>query len=417
MNTTTAPAATATLNRRDQLVALLERKRPALAALSPDPASINRLLRLAVVAATSSPRLAACSFASIVSAIGTLVALGLEPNTPLQLAYLIPRKVRPRNGGPPFYVCTAMIGYRGLLDLARRSGALLSVDVRPVFTGDTFTCELGLEPRVVHVPDWSRVDRTDPNALELVYAIGRLRSGAVQLEVMGRGEIAAIRARSQTEDGGAWSTDYVAMAQKSVLRRLCKTLPMSTVYSAAAALDEVSMGMAPASARPALAAEHLLELEALGAPGADEPLDLDDHPPQDDPPDVVDPETGEIGAQPPAGAPVDPSSAETAPPPAERPARARRPRRSGADPERLEAAREALVQAEAARVGRQVDPDIAQAAATLLDAIRGATSRAELKELGEQARSLADDEARRAVNAAIDARAGEFAAESESRAS
>jgi recombination protein RecT len=375
------------LNRRDQLAALLERKRPALATLSPDPASIDRMLRLAVVAATSSPRLAACEFSSVVSAIGTLVAVGLEAGTPLGHAYLVPYRVKPRDGRRPFYVAQAQLGYRGLLHLARRSGALVSVDARAVFRGDRFECDFGLEPRLVHVPDLVGVNRSDPAALLAVYAIAKLRDGGTQFEVMTLPEIHAIRARSQAGEDGAWSSDFVAMALKSVLRRLARTLPMSSTFAAAAAFDEANAGLAPASARPAFEAEQLLELEM--APGYDEPLDDGDAPDGADAPDDVDRATGEI-----------------VPAPATRPSRPPRARvarvttGAAARGERLATASQALAAAAAAP-----PPASGPEAAIVLEAAQRARTLSELDEVQDQTRGLAmTNEERRALAAAIEAR-------------
>ena len=125
-----------------------------------------------------------------------------------------------------------------MIDLARRSGQVVSLDARAVYEGDKFDVVLGLDSRIDHVPDWQNANRTDPKKLTFVYAIAKLKDGGYQFEVMSRAEVDAIRARSKAKDDGPWVTDYAAMAIKTVVRRLFKFLPVSIEMQTAIGLDE-----------------------------------------------------------------------------------------------------------------------------------------------------------------------------------
>src|SRR5690606_22598960 len=126
-----------------------------------------------------------------------------------------------------------IVGYRGMIDLARRSGQILSIEARTVQEKDHFEVEFGLDSKVAHRPAWEVADR---GALTFVYAVAKLKDGGVQFEVMSRAEIEAIRDASQgyqmakryARDGkinSPWATNFEEMAKKTVIRRLFKYLP------------------------------------------------------------------------------------------------------------------------------------------------------------------------------------------------
>lgn len=141
--------------------------------------------------------------------------LGLDCSGTMGSGYLVPF------GGK----CQFMPGYRGLMDLARRSGVVRKIIARPVYEGDDFSFTYGLREDLIHNP--LQEDR-GPNKLTYVYAIAWLDDNTTQFEVMSRAQVDAVRRRSKSSGDGPWVTDYVPMALKSVIRKLCKYLPMST---------------------------------------------------------------------------------------------------------------------------------------------------------------------------------------------
>jgi len=188
----------------------------------------ERLARIVTTEIRKVPKLAECSPVSFFGAVIQCAQLGLEPGNALGHAYLLPY-------GKDVQL---IIGYRGMIDLARRSGQIVSIDARAVYEGDKFECTLGLDPHIDHVPDWNNPNRTKAEKLQFVYAVAKLKDGGIQFDVMSRAEVEAIRSRSKAGNGGPWKTDYTAMALKSVVRRLFKFLPVSIEMQTAVGLDE-----------------------------------------------------------------------------------------------------------------------------------------------------------------------------------
>lgn len=172
------------------------------------------VVRAVLTEVRMSEYLAKCQPLSIVRCAIECAQLGLIPNRVTGHAYLVPYKD----------VCTVIVGYRGLIDLARRSGNISTFDVYAVHERDEFTYRLGDEPKIEHVP-YQGTD--DAGHLIACYAIVRLRDGGVQRLVMRTREIDAVRKRSRASSSGPWVTDYEEMAKKTVVRRIWKMLPVS----------------------------------------------------------------------------------------------------------------------------------------------------------------------------------------------
>jgi len=183
----------------------------------------DRLKLVALTVFTKTPSLLACEPVSIARAIVEAGQLGLEPTGLLGGAYLVPRGRQ----------ATLMIGYRGLVILAKRSGEVQRVEARVVRAKDVFDYGYGLEPYLRHQP--SR--EADPGELTYAYAVIVYRDGERQFDVMSHAEIEAIRARSSAGNAGPWITDYFEMAKKTVLRRLLKLAPLTV--NVASKLDEL----------------------------------------------------------------------------------------------------------------------------------------------------------------------------------
>lgn len=201
----------------------------------------ERMARIATTEMRKVPKLAQCDPMSFLGAVIQCAQLGLEPGNALGHAYILPFDKRQKVNGQWQTVATeaqVIIGYRGMIDLARRSGQIVSIEARAVYEGDQFDCSLGLESKLSHVPDWQNPNRSRPELLRFVYAVAKLKDGGIQFDVMSRAEVDGIRARSKSADNGPWVTDYAAMALKSVVRRLFKFLPVSIEMQQAVGLDE-----------------------------------------------------------------------------------------------------------------------------------------------------------------------------------
>jgi recombination protein RecT len=200
------------------LAAFIQSRKSQLAAVLPKHMTPDRVMKIAIAACSRNPRLLECEPMTVYSALHTSSQLGLEPGGPLGAAYLVPF----RNNKTGKMECQFIPGYRGLIDLARRSGQISTIFAYAVRTGDVLDFELGLDPKLRHVPAGNM-----DSEISHVYAVAHLKDGGKQFVVMTKTEVDAIRARSKSKDSGPWVTDYEQMALKTAIKRLIKYLPMS----------------------------------------------------------------------------------------------------------------------------------------------------------------------------------------------
>lgn len=200
----------------------------AIAAVIPKHMKPERLMKVALVAVTRTPKLQECTAQSVLQAIMQAAELGLDCGGALGSSYLVPYG----------NTCTLIIGYRGLVDLARRSGQIESIESRPVYEGEAFELVFGLEPSLTHRPNPQQAP--DGDKLIGVYVIARLKDGGRHVEWMTKAEINAIRSRSRAGTSGPWVTDFVEMARKTVVRRACKYLPLSPEMVRAIEIEDES---------------------------------------------------------------------------------------------------------------------------------------------------------------------------------
>ncbi len=200
-------------------------------AVMPKHMSGERLFQLAVSTINQNPKLARCQIATFLSCLMKCSALGLEPSEVdgLGRAYIIPYGNK----------ATFILGYKGMLDLARRSGEIQDISARAVFVGDKFEYRFGLNEQLGHIPGDG--ERT-PETLTHVYVVAHFKDAGHYIDVMTKVEIDDVRKRSKAGNDGPWVTDYIAMAIKSVIRRAFKFLPVSVEAQQAAAADETDGG-------------------------------------------------------------------------------------------------------------------------------------------------------------------------------
>ena len=160
----------------------------------------------------------------------TAAQLGLEPNTPLGQAYLIPF----RNKGT--LECQFQLGYKGLIDLAYRSGQITVIQAHTVYANDEFHYEFGLDPQLKHVP--AEGDRGEPI---FFYAVFKTKDGGFGFEVMSADEVRAhAKKYSQafSSDYSPWKTNFEEMAKKTVLKKALKYAPLKTDFVRGLSTDE-----------------------------------------------------------------------------------------------------------------------------------------------------------------------------------
>lgn len=198
----------------DTLAGLLRDRKDSIAQLVPKHLTPERLMRVAVNCVAKTPGLQACTPTSLLQSVLVAAELGLEPGGALGHLYLVPFKT----------TCTPIIGYRGLIELARRSGEISSVRAVVVRERDKFRMTEGIEQTIDHEPYLDG----DAGALRYVYCVIRLKDGGVHVEVMSKSQVDSIRARSRSSSNGPWVTDYDEMAKKTVTRRGLKWAPLSS---------------------------------------------------------------------------------------------------------------------------------------------------------------------------------------------
>lgn len=234
----------AELPKQKQFPAMLEAFKTEIGMALPAHLNADRMARIALTCFRQNPTLAECEPASVFAAVVMASQLGLEPGLMGQ-AYLIPFNKKVKRNGREEWIkeCQLIPGYQGLVDLARRSGRIRSLEAHVVYEHDTFECAFGIEPRLVHVPKWDG----DRGRMRLAYAVAHLADGGVHVEVMARSEIERIRDRSQNVQNAKkwnkvtpWDTDEEQMWIKTVLRRICKFLPKSVELVSALALDALA---------------------------------------------------------------------------------------------------------------------------------------------------------------------------------
>ena len=190
----------------------------------------ERFTRMVLSAISSTPELANCTPKSFLGAMMNAAQLGLEPNTPLGQAYILPYK----NKG--ILEAQFQIGYKGLIDLAYRSGEVEVIQSHVVYENDEFECEYGINTKLSHKPATS--NRGNPIK---VYAIFRTKSGGYGFEVMSMDDVkrhAEKYSKAYSSSFSPWKSNFEEMAKKTVLKRVLKYAPLKSDFVRAVIQDE-----------------------------------------------------------------------------------------------------------------------------------------------------------------------------------
>ena len=204
--------------------------KPQIEAALPKVITAERFTRMALTAVSSNPKLADCTPKSFMGALMQAAQLGLEPNTPLGQAYLIPY----RNKG--VMEVQYQTGYKGLIELAHRSGQFKNIEAHTVYENDTFEYEYGLEPKLVHKPALK-----DRGNIIAFYAVFTLVNGGFGFEVMSKEDVdthAKKYSQGFNSSYSPWKTSYESMAKKTVLKQLLKYAPIRTEFAREMTADE-----------------------------------------------------------------------------------------------------------------------------------------------------------------------------------
>ena len=225
-----AEAPAPALKKSMSIAELIKAMEPEIKKALPKVITVERFTRMALSALNTTPKLKECTQISFLSALLNAAQLGLEPNTPLGQAYLIPYK----NKG--VMECQFQIGYKGLLDLAYRSPQIQTVQAHCVYANDNFSYELGLNPQLVHKPTMG--ERGEPRCF---YSLFKTTNGGYGFEVMSKTAIeehAKKYSKAYDSDYSPWKTDFESMAKKTVIKQVLKYAPIKTDYIQAMNVDD-----------------------------------------------------------------------------------------------------------------------------------------------------------------------------------
>lgn len=207
-----------------------------LAMVSTAHLNASRMMRIMSTAMRTTPKLKNCDPLTLLGAMMQCAALGLEPNTVLGHAYLIPFENRSKGTVDVQLV----VGYRGLIDLARRSGHITSIHAGIHYSDDElWDYEEGTEARLRHKPGSQEGKKLH------AYAIAKFVEGGHAYVVLPWSQVLRIRNGSQGyqnavrrgQKDNPWMAHEDAMAKKTAIRSLAKYLPLSVEFIDAVQMD------------------------------------------------------------------------------------------------------------------------------------------------------------------------------------
>lgn len=189
----------------------------------PKHISVDRIMRIALTAYNSNPKLKQCDAMSILGALMTSAQLGLEPNTPLGQAYIIPYSNKAQ----------FQLGYKGIIELCHRSGQFKRISAHEVYANDKFEYQYGLEQKLVHIP------ADDPEGQPVrYYAVYETKDGGIGMSVSSREKIIAhAKKYSKSFNNGPWQSDPDEMCKKTMIIDVLKYAPKSIELQKAAIDD------------------------------------------------------------------------------------------------------------------------------------------------------------------------------------
>jgi recombination protein RecT len=200
--------------------------KPQIEVALPKHLSVDRMIAMASIVIVKNPAIAKCSSASLIGAVMQASILGFRPVESLGQCYFVPYGTNVQ----------FQIGYKGYIDLARRSGQIMDIYAEPVYKNDKFKYTLGLERNIIHEPTDG-----DRGAMTHVYAVVRYKDGGYNFVVLTKADVEKLRMRSpmqKSTPSGAWATDYEEMAKAKAVKRLAKYMPMSDEFVTAVESDE-----------------------------------------------------------------------------------------------------------------------------------------------------------------------------------
>lgn len=233
--------------------------------LGGDERALERMLTVALHAATSNPRILQADPLTIVEAVRESMTLRLELTGVNGQGYLVPYWNKEKS----LYDVQFQPGYRGLLLLVERTGKVVDVQAEVVYEADYLDWMGGARAYVNYRAAWAdRGDRLGTLAWANLPSEGGLVTKVIQLP---EADAERIRKSSKAADNGPWIEWPDEMRKKSALRRLTKILPQDESVERALALEaraEERYSLPPAGVAPRRIAGVGRAHAALGIPAS-----------------------------------------------------------------------------------------------------------------------------------------------------
>lgn len=230
---------TLTGKKTTEISSLLAKYKDSILEVLPKHITPERMVQMVSYIIAKNPEIANCTIQSIIGAMIQTSILGFIPSDSLGLCYYVPYSQRNKDGSYS-KVVQFQIGYKGFIDLARRSNEVKTIYAEVVYSSDIFEFEMGLNPILRHVPDFES-KRTD-NDIVYAYAVAHYVNGGFNFVVLTKNEIEKLRLRSPMQKDSSnpsytWKTDYSAMAKAKAIKQLSKYLPLTIDIKTALSSD------------------------------------------------------------------------------------------------------------------------------------------------------------------------------------
>ena len=186
----------------------------------------DRFARIALTLYNSNELFYSADTKSFLACLMQSAQSGLEPNTVLGEAYIVPYK----NNKQGTIEVSFQLGYKGLLKLAHNSGQFEAIYAHEVREGDRFEYSYGLNKDLIHVPA-----DIPSNKVTHYYAVYKLKNGGFDFVVWSKERVeqhAKTFSKQYTYKGAInnnsiWAKNFDSMAKKTVIIDVLKYAPKS----------------------------------------------------------------------------------------------------------------------------------------------------------------------------------------------
>ena len=196
----------------------------------------ERFSRIALSLFNGNPIFWQADTTSFLSALMQSAQCGLEPNTVLGEAYVIPYNNKKKG----IVEINFQVGYKGILKMAFNTGNYEAIYAHEVRDGDEFNYEYGLHKNLIHKPADVPSDKVTH-----YYAVYKLKNGGYDFVVWSRERVEQhAKDFSKTymfggkiNQSSVWYKNFDSMAKKTILIDVLKFAPKSVEMAKALDLD------------------------------------------------------------------------------------------------------------------------------------------------------------------------------------